>query len=360
MKKSVIILFFSLLSIAGFSQETNAYAFFVNVVNDNFRLPLIGFVNVAKGNHQGIQAGFVNWNAHNFKGAQMGFVNTIGNDLNGTQLGFVNTTIKQVQGAQFGFVNTAMQEVQGAQFGFINTALQSVSRAQFGFVNTTIKEFRGIQAGFVNTTIKEFRGAQFGFVNTAMKESQGAQIGFVNIANRKENGLQLGFVNYADTIGNGIPIGVLSFFRRGGYKAIEYGFSEFFPVTVGFKTGVEKFYTSLYIAYKPSSGAAKNTYASGFGFGSIIPLKKSFFFNPEVHSMNTIEIKNNRQLTSFVSNFVYNFNNQLSITAGPSVVWSTSFDDGVLLKPAFNIANFEIDDKNSIFVGARVNVRCRF
>jgi len=330
MKKIVIVLVFSLLSMASFSQETNAYAFFVNVVNDNFKFPLVGFVNVAKGNHKGLQLGFVNWNARNFAGSQVGYVNTIGNNLNGVQCGFVNTTIQQMEGAQVGFVNTAMQDATGAQVGFVNTALQSISRAQIGFVNT------------------------------AMKKAPETQVGFVNIANRKENGLQLGFVNYADTIGDGIPIGFLSFVRRGGYKAIEYSFSEFFPVTVGFKTGVEKFYTSIYLAYNPSAGSTKSMFANGIGFGSIIPLKNAFFFNPEVHSMNTIEIKNNRQLTSFVPYFGYNFNYHFSITAGPSVVWSASFDKGVLLKPVFNIANFEIDDKNSIFVGARVNVRCRF
>jgi hypothetical protein len=278
----------------------------------------------------------------------MGYVNTIGNNLTGAQFGFINTTIQQVQqGAQFGFVNTAIQEITGAQVGFVNTARQAAS---------------GIQAGFVNTTIKDFKGIQAGFVNAAMKESQSIQAGFVNVANRKENGLQLGFINIADSIGKAIPIGFLSFVRKGGYRALEYGFSEIFPVTVGFKTGVEKFYTSLYLAYKPSTSSAKNLYASGFGIGTIIPLSKSFFFNPELIGMNTIDIewRNNRQLTSFVPNFGFNLNNTFSITAAPSVTWSRSYNDGELLKPAFNLANFEIDNKNSIFAGARINVRCRF
>jgi len=376
MKKVVIILVFSLLSIAGFSQETNAYAFFVNVVNDNFKYPLVGFVNVAKGNHKGLQAGFVNWNAHNFTGLQIGYVNAIGNNLDGVQCGFINTTLQQVQGAQVGFVNTTMKEFNGIQVGFVNTAKLDVQGVQVGFVNTALQTAFGPQVGFVNTTVKDFRGLQIGYVNVAMKEFQGTQVGFVNVANKIEKGFQFGFVNYADTIGEGIPIGFLSFIRRGGYKAIEYSFSEFFPVTIGFKTGVEKFYTSLYIAYKPSSGTAKNTYASGFGFGSIIPFNKSFFFNPELISMSTIEKEdfdgwndyerwdtkkwNSRQLTSFVPNFGVNLNKCLSITAGPSVTWSSSFGESELLKPAFNIANFEIDSKNSIFVGARVNLRCRF
>jgi hypothetical protein len=375
MKRIIITVVFGLFSMVGFSQETNAYTFFVNVVNDDFKFPLIGFVNMAKGDHKGVQLGFVNWNMRNFSGLQMGFVNTLGGSLTGAQLAYINTAVQQVNGIQIGFVNTASQEVNGAQYGFLNTSLKTIYGSQIGFLNTAKQEVQGAQVGFVNTAIQSVSGAQVGFVNTAfqsareaqvgfvnttMKESRGAQVGFVNFANRKENGLQLGFINYTDTLEKGIPIGFLSFVRRGGYMALEYSFSEFFPVTVGFKTGVEKFYTTLFIAYNPFSESTKNTYASGAGIGSIIPLKKSFFFNPELHTMNTIEKKNNRQLTIFVPYFGYHFSNHFSMTAGPSVVWSANFEDGVFLKPVFNIANFEIDSKNSIFVGARVGIRYRF
>jgi len=185
-------------------------------------------------------------------------------------------------------------------------------------------------------------------------------MGFVNVTRRKENGVQLGFFNYVDTLEKGVPIGFLSIVRRGGYFALETGFSEFFPVTVGFKAGVEKLYTTLYIAYRPSGESTKNRYASGIGLGSIIPLKKSFFFNPELHTFNTIEIKNNRQLTSLVPFFGYHFNPHFSITAGPSVVWSNCEDEAVLLKPVFNIAHFDINNKNAIFVGVRAGLRYRF
>jgi hypothetical protein len=374
MKRLFITAIFSIFSLACFSQETNAYTFFVNVVNDDFKFPRIGLVNVAKGNHQGLQLGFANWNARNFSGLQMGFVNTLGENLNGAQVAYINTTIQHVEGFQFGFINTARQGVRGGQIAYINFAVQAVDGIQLGFVNTAFqgftgtqlafvniaREFQGAQVGFVNAAAKDSRGAQVGFVNAAMKEAPSAQIGFVNVAGRKKTGIQLGFVNFADSIGKSVPIGFFSYVRRGGYMAAEVSFSEFFPVTVGFKTGIEKFYTSFYLGHKPSDRSAKTMYASGAGIGSIIPLKKSFFFNPELHTMNTIEKKNNRLLTSFVPWFGYNFNRRFSIAAGPSVVWSASYEDNVFLKPTFNITNFEINDKHSIFVGFRAGLRCRF
>ncbi len=374
MKKIIIVLIISIVSFACYSQETNVYTFFLNVVNDNFKFPLIGFVNMAKGDHKGVQLGFVNWNVRHFSGIQMGMVNTLGADLTGAQLAYINTSIQQVRGIQMGFINSAGQEVRGAQVGFINTALNEVNGIQVGFintakqgvngmqvsfVNTALQTVTGAQIGYVNTAIQTVEKAQIGFVNTAIKESHGPQIGFVNIANRKKSGIQVGFVNYADTIEKGVPVGFLSIIRRGGYYAFEVGYSDFFPLTVGFKTGVEKFYTTLYLAYRPSGKSPKNVYASGFGFGSIIPLQKSLFFNPEILSMNTIE-KNNRQLISFVPMMGVHLNNHLSLTAGPTVTWSNSIEDKDVLKPVFNIADFDIDKNNRIFVGAKAGLRVRF
>ncbi|MDR0796130.1 MAG: hypothetical protein LBE79_08800 [Tannerella sp.] len=344
-RRIVIAAVINLIGFSGFSQETNIYTFFMNVVNDHFKPPMIGFVNIAKGEHKGVQLGFINWNAGNFKGIQMGMVNTLGGELTGAQLAYINTAIQQTNGIQAGFINTAMQDKTGVQFGFINTVKKEVRGAQFGFINTALQSVYGAQIGFVNSAIHEFRGTQ---------------IGFVNLANRNKAGFQLGFINYADSLEKGIPIGFLSFVRRGGYMAIEVGFSDFFPVTIGFKTGVEKFYTTLYLAYNPSAESSGSRYASGFGFGSIIPIRKSFFFNPELQSFNTIEKKNNRQLTSFVPLFGLYLNRHFSITAGPSVTWSASYEENVLLKPVFNIIDFEINDDNRIFVGARAGIRYRF
>ena len=315
MKKIVITLVLSMYVLMAFSQGTNVYSFFVNFVNEDFKFPLIGFVNTAKGDHKGLQLGFVNTNTGNFKGLQASFVNTIGNGLNGVQL---------------------------------------------SFINTVIGDAKGLQSGFVNTATSNFNGAQIGFVNTAKGDRNGLQLGFVNIATQKLKGVQLGFVNYTDSIEKGIPIGFLSFVKHGGYKAIEYSFSEFHPITIGFKTGVEEFYTTIFLAYNPSQNFAWDDFATGLGIGSIIPIKNSFFFNPELNSLSSLGKNSDNQLTSFIPFFGYNFNKHFSITAGPSVTWNHNYDNDDLLKPVFKIVNFEINDKNDIVVGARVGIRYRF
>ncbi|MDR2148383.1 MAG: hypothetical protein LBE91_18225, partial [Tannerella sp.] len=217
------------------------------------------------------------------------------------------------------------------------------------------------QLGFVNTATKETRGAQIGFVNTTIRGMDGLQLGFVNVAKQKLKGVQLSFVNYTDSVEKGVPIGFLSFVRRGGYQAVEYSFTEFYPVTVGFKTGVEKFYTSIFLAYNPSRDFAWNTVATGIGIGSVISLKNSFFFNPELTFLTPLgKNAENRQLTSFVPFFGYNINKHFSIVAGPSVTWNSKNDNDDLQKPIFRIADFEISDDHHIVVGARGGIRYRF
>jgi hypothetical protein len=314
-KKVAVTVMFSAFSFAAFSQSTNVYSVFYNHVNEDFTFPLIGFVNTAKGDHKWLQLGFVNTNTGNFTGSQ---------------IGFVNTTAGSFSGAQIGFINTAAKEVNDIQLGFINTTADSLNGAQIGFVNTAVKEADGLQFGFINTAVKKLKGAQ------------------------------IGFVNYTDTIEKGIPIGFLSIVRHGGYMALEYGFSEFYPVTVGFKIGVEKFYTSFFAAYSPAQEVAANSFALGAGLGSIIPVSGSFFFNPEVNTLHSLGSDDDNQQVSLVTFFGYSFNRHFSITAGPSVTWSHCGKDGSLPKSLFSIVSHEINARNNLVVGARLGVRYRF
>ena len=51
------------------------YTFFINIVNEPFPYPLIGFVNLASGSHKTLQMGFLNYNEKDFKSLQLSFVN---------------------------------------------------------------------------------------------------------------------------------------------------------------------------------------------------------------------------------------------------------------------------------------------
>jgi len=292
------------------------YSFFVNVASEPFHFPLIGFVNIARGNHIVPQIGFINWNTGNFSSLQMSFVNTVGGDFSGLQTGFLNTVAGDVKGFQSGFVNIA----------------------------------------------NSFYGVQNSFLNIAVKESAGLQFGFVNVSTQKLKGVQFGFVNYADSIESGVPIGFISIVRHGGFRAIEFGFSEFYP-TIGLKLGVERFYTSLFVAYNKFHESA-DEYAlehlfTGLGIGSIINITKSFFFNLELN-ISAPKGENNNQILSLVPLFGFKLGKYFSITAGPSVSWVHTYDNSPLEKPIFKIEEYSIDEKNNIIVGAKAALRIHF
>ena len=312
----------------------NLYTFFFNIIYEPFPYPLVGFVNIAIGNHNFFQAGFVNWNTLNFNGFQAAFINTIEENLNGFQAGFVNI-------------------VGGNTIGF--------------------------QAAFVNTNAGETKGAQTGFVNTVAKRMEGAQIGFVNIAAQDMKGLQLGFINYADNI-KGVPIGFISIVKNGGYMAVEYFNSEYHTYNLSFKTGIDKLYTSIVISYNQTYENTWNNFASGLGIGSILPIGKIFYFNPEITGLSPINFNSSINYQSFIPYFGVNIG-KLSIAAGPSVTLARRNNDesdqwpewvrkyvrnyndnknNPMPKPNYSLYYHEINDNNSISIGFRAAARLRF
>jgi hypothetical protein len=226
MKKLLLVLVF-VIGMAGIANAI-LYTFFVNIVSDDSNAPLIGLVNISKGNHRTFHLGLVSVNSGDFSGFQVGLANIVGGDYSGFQMSLAN--------------------IVGGNFS-------------------------GFQMGLANFVGSDFRGFQFGLLNSAPGKLSGFQFGLVNYRGDAENGLQLGLVNIA---------------RVGGYMALEYSFSEFYPVTIAFKSGVEKFYTSLFFAYVPEGGSAKRKIASGIGFGSILPISGSLFFNPEINYLGTV------------------------------------------------------------------------
>jgi hypothetical protein len=274
----------------------------VNIVNGQFRYPLIGFVNIASGSHDLPQVGFFNWNQNDFSTLQLGFINTTGGGM------------------------------EGLQMGFVNTAAGGMS---------------GLQLGFVNTAVKSFKGMQFGFVNT----STGSGV----------SGLQIGFINYADSFEKGLPIGLLSIVRNGGYKAIELGVSEISPFNLSFKIGVEKLYTSFVVSYNPFrddpfNGGIREQIILGAGLGSIIQLGKAFYLNPEITSHTAIS-EDFQHYVGIVPYFGYNIISNLSVAAGPSLVWAYNENIKSLF---YRIVEYSINDENTLYLGARLALRFRW
>ena len=308
-------------------RQFGVYTFFINVVPDDFRFPLVGFINTAIGSHQSLQVAFVNTTLVDFYGAQAGFVNSTLNDNTGLQAGFVNTTINELTGAQIGFVNNA---------GF---AMQS-----------------GTQIGFVNLVRKGIQGAQIGFVNMTGRSIHGSQLGFVNSTGKSVHGCQIGFVNYADTI-TGVPLGFISIVKKGGYRAIEYSYNEWYPVNVSFKIGVPKFYTIIQGSYNADFD---KRFAIGYGVGSQLPLSKRIYFNPEISNMHPISESYNMEIQSLVGNIRYQLSPHLQIAIGPSIAHIYAKSENDFYKPAFYFVKHQIDHKNRLVVGARAALCINF
>ncbi|MCL2269822.1 MAG: caspase family protein [Treponema sp.] len=351
------------------SRRTGVYTIFFNYINEPVRVPMVGFVNIARGNNSSLQAGFFNRNTKNFSGVQAGYANTTGGSLNGLQAGFVNYTAGDTKGLQAGFVN-------------FNSG--NAYNLQAGFVNTTAGNRIGLQAGFVNATTGDLKGLQTGFVNLATGTATGMQAGFVNVVSQEMKGPQFGFINYADSM-EGIPVGFISIVRKGGYHAVEYSFSEFYPITTGLKLGIDRFYTTIFTAYDPVQDNNNGFFAAGFGIGTIVPISRLIFFNAELNSLSpalwSMSDGNARsmQIRSLSPSVGFKLGRYFSITAGPSLTWVRLYsstnqwdrlsfeiqdynipDTPVMPKPLFSIYSHDINDRNRLVIGARAAVRLHF
>jgi hypothetical protein len=327
--------------------KTTLYSFFFNVVHEPFPFPLIGLVNIAIGNHNIFQAGLINWNTGNFNGFQAGIINTVGDDFNGFQAGIIN-------------INTG--NFNGFQTGIINTVAGDFSNFQAGIINAVSGDFSGFQAGIVNTVGSDFSGFQAGIINTIGGDFSGFQTGIINTNTGETKGIQLGIINYTDSI-EGIPIGLISIVRNGGYRAVEFSFSEFHTYNMGFKIGVDRFYTTIHIAYNHTNEFSWGNFATGLGFGSILPIGKTFFFNPELNSLTVNQWGNLREvssvnLSSFATYFGINLG-RFSLAAAPSVTWVYT-GNAEMPKPNFSLHSYDFNDNHHFVIGLRAAARLRF
>jgi len=232
---------------------------------------------------EGVQlSGFLNYNGNNYAGFQgSGFAN-INRDFTGIQAsGFLNVN-RDVKSAVLiaGFLNYNRSVENTIELsGFANISPKGISRVQAaGFINVAskvegiqgsgfaniAKDVTGVQgAGFINTS-RDLKGVQgSGFANFA-RDVEGVQAsGFINIAH-KVKGLQAsGFINICDSI-DGIPVGFISIVKKNGYRNFEISTSEWSPVQLTYRMGIEKFY-NVYTLSKLTGGWDR--YALGFGFG---------------------------------------------------------------------------------------------
>lgn len=328
---------------------------FANGIANNLSGVQTGFLNAVGNDTKGIRVGFFNAVGNTLDGCQIGFINAVGNISTGLEIGFVNATGNEVKGIQAGFVNATGNEIFGLQAGFVNAIGNKMNGVQVGFVNAVGNKVHGLQIGFLNTTGNKFRGAEIGFANLTGNKFSGLQIGFFNKVHSL-SGFQLGFLNITDTVAKGIPLGFLTYVKNGGYQVVDIGISNLFPVNISYKTGTERFYTSVIAS---CGGDADNNVAFGFGLGTLIPVSGKFGFNPEITSQSTLS-HSWQHLTSLKFDFNYQLSQKLFVFAGPSLTWNYRNNHGVWLKTFIPGFSTEINGRNRLITGLNAGLGYHF
>ncbi len=315
----------SLNVLAGYSKATSGLEVggLVNVDRSYvIGLQIAGLANVTGDSVKGAQvAGLSNYNGQDMTGIQMsGFSNVNWGDLHGLQIsGFANTLNGHMYGSQMaGFVNFTNHSVDGFQIsGFANVARKDVAISQLsGFANYATNN-SGIQgAGFLNIITDSVNLGQIaGFANYA-KYNGGLQLAaFFNYAHLSD-GLQLAFINYADS-SSSVPIGFFSYVRW-GYNVLELSVDEYFPVNIGFKTGVDPFYNIFEL------GTNGEDIRANYGLGTLVNMGSKWQFNTDViagalFDINTIDQYEHRYLLRLEPSFCFKISPKFSIAAGPAL-----------------------------------------
>ncbi|MDR0540212.1 MAG: hypothetical protein LBG74_06900 [Spirochaetaceae bacterium] len=116
------VLFFTLGS--GLYAEGTLYTFVVNIVTEDFKLPLVGVANFAQGDHSIFELGALNINTGNFWGLQTAAANITSGDTTGVQMGAFNYAGK-INGLQIGVINIVLDGENTIPLGLIPIVLRN-------------------------------------------------------------------------------------------------------------------------------------------------------------------------------------------------------------------------------------------
>ncbi|MCD7972576.1 MAG: hypothetical protein LUG18_07890 [Candidatus Azobacteroides sp.] len=188
-----------------------------------------------------------------YKNFQLSFISPFG--TNGTQSQFTTNKVSVNIIGGYSYGNT------GFEFG--------------GIYNVNTHLTQGIQfAGILNYSGNTQRAIQLaGITNVAKKGTVNAQVGgIVNIAQRVK-GVQVGLINISEDC-DGVPVGLINIVKNGGKKEFELSVSETLNMAVGFKLGVDRFYTIFSVGANYFNSPVE--YAAGLGFGTHIDWKQGW------------------------------------------------------------------------------------
>jgi len=243
--------------------------------------------------------------------------------VNGFELGSVaNINKGDVNGCQIsGVCNVTSGDSKGGIIsGVCNMTLgDSKGLIISGVTNLTKGQSKGVEVSGVANVSDSHEGLQLSTVNFVKDHLSGSQIGVVNYA-KKGKGLQLGVVNICGDDDGVLPIGLFNVVKN-GYYAFEVSTNELFITSLSYKMGKEKFHSIFRAGIGEHNN--KSVFSTGFGFGSILPIKGNSKLNMEL-ICDALHYNwkwgDNRMnlLNQFNLNYQYQVTKHFAIKAGPS------------------------------------------
>ncbi len=235
-------------------------------------------------------------------------------------------TVNQKKAHVNGFINIVPSNHNRTLFGSVNIAYGDQQGLEFALFNWNQHDFGGghTQVGTLNIvggSINE--GTQIGFFNFCIDSLKGTQVSLFNFS-KKRDGVQIGLINYCDTMSTGLSFGVISIVKK-GFHAFEFGLTEMYPINISYKVGGTKgLYNSVNFScnYAGNINNAKNGPILGFGLGSIIPISKSFFINPDFSLQAISLLKSRQNLLALSIKVSYAIAKKIHISAGPSYAFA--------------------------------------
>ena len=272
----------------------------------------------------------INTNAQEKKAVQVAFIYPVGTAgtnsvdyTNNFSFNIIGGFNGGVNGFELGSVaNINKGDVNGCQISGVCNMTSGDSKGLIisGVTNLTKNQSKGVEISGVANVSGSHKGLQLSTINFVKDYLSGSQIGIVNYA-RKGKGVQFGVVNVCSVDDDVLPIGIFSVVKN-GYYAFEVSTNELFITSLSYKMGKEK----LHSIFRAGIGEHNNesVFSTGFGFGSIIPIKGNHKLNMELicdalhydwkWGDNKLNLLNQLNL-----NYQYQVTKHFAIKAGPSL-----------------------------------------
>ena len=272
----------------------------------------------------------INTNAQEKKAVQVAFIYPVGTAgansvdyTNNFSFNIIGGLNGGVNGFELGSVaNINKGDVNGCQISGVCNMTSGDSKGLIisGVTNLTKNQSKGVEISGVANISGSHKGLQLSTINFVKDYLSGSQIGIVNYA-KKGKGVQFGVVNVCSVDDDVLPIGIFSVVKN-GYYAFEVSTNELFITSLSYKMGKEK----LHSIFRAGIGEHNNesVFSTGFGFGSIIPIKGNHKLNMELicdalhYDWKWGDNKLNL-LNQFNLNYQYQITKNLAIKAGRSL-----------------------------------------